>query len=254
MKIGSTPRASEEDLTHDAHCLESANADLMRAEAEGNSEALVRALDEFLAARKRMLARLVGSDVLLIGDPRVRAIIDRVRNGEPYPAETLASSIEAKFGVRLLTFDEFEIDQIGSDSLYSWISHVEYVEGMLETSPLVADVRLPSDLVGLVSEARQCFAFQQYTAVVALCRTILEGATRDAERGRAHEGSGRMCLDRVLRATPSHLKGEVKKLYGIASDHIHGKEPATRTHARDILARTLHAVTAFYDRSQANER
>jgi hypothetical protein len=117
---------------------------------------------------------------------------------------------------------------------------------------LLVDAHLPRDLIRYVQEARQCFAFQQYNAVVALCRTVMESAARDIERRRGRTPRKVTPISRgdlkrrVLEAAPRHLSGELRDLYEITSELIHGCKVVGRNEAHDVLARTLRAVGMFY--------
>src|SRR5690606_1002874 len=98
---------------------------------------------------------------------------------------------------------------------YSWYSHFEYVEGLFRMGSLIAGVGdLPRELGGFIHEMRQCFVFQQYRAVYALCRTAVEVSVRDVylRRGLANPYSS--AFGRVERYVEEHypnLRDRVRK-------------------------------------------
>ncbi|MFC1556954.1 hypothetical protein ACFL6I_19655 [candidate division KSB1 bacterium] len=75
---------------------------------------------------------------------------------------------------------ESEIEQLGLDLFYSWFSHYEYIEGFCSIGTLILEKgKIPDYLAHFLDEARICYAFQQYSAVYSLCRTILEITVRN---------------------------------------------------------------------------
>jgi hypothetical protein len=247
-------RKSQETLSREARRLKSADARVVKALAETDWNSLAKGITEFADARKKIMAASADLDVIQVYDSVTREVLERLRHGKPYVAHAVAESLETRLedGAVLTRFSESELDELGHELLYSWVSHFEYAEALLDTASLLVDVHLPADLVRYVSEARQCFAFQQYNAVVSLCRTIMESAARDANRRRGRaptkvtEISRGEAKRRVLEAAPRHINQEVRDLYEDTSELIHARKTASRTEARDILSRTLRAVSTFY--------
>ena len=248
-------RRKQEEIAREARRLRSAESRVVEAvAASADWEPLLEGVIEFSDARKKLLAFSADLDVIQLHDDVAREVLERLRHGKPYVAQTIAQSLQERLGedANLTQFSQTELDELGSDWLSTWFSHYEYAEALLDTASLLVDVHVPQDLARYVGEARSCFAFQQYNAVVSLCRTIMESAARDAERrrGRSSEKVTPIARGeakrRVLEAAPRHLAQEVRNLYEYTSELIHARKTASRPEARDILERTLRAVSKFY--------
>jgi hypothetical protein len=248
-------REIQKKLDEEARHLKAAEARAASAIAVSDMNSLCEAIFEFAEARKNILMASADLDVIQVYDSNTREVLERLRGGKRYLAHTVAEAVErhAKDGTVLTSFSPQELDDLGHELLYSWLTHFEYAESLLDTASLLVGVHLPEDLVRYVKEARRCLAFRQCNAVVSLCRTIMESAARDANRrrGRARNKvediSSGGARRRVIEAAPRHLNGEVLNLYHYTSELIHARKTASREEARDILARTLRAVSAFYD-------
>lgn len=248
-------RRKQEEIVREARRILSAERRVVETVAASTDwEPLVEGVIEFSDARKKLLALSADLDVIQLHDDVARQVLERLRHGKPYVAGNIAQSLQQGLGedANLAQFNQDELDELGTDWLLTWFSHYEYAEDLLDTASLLVDVHVPQDLARYVGEARSCFAFQQYNAVVSLCRTIMESAARDAERrrGRTSEtvtpiarGEARR---RVLEAAPRHLSQEVGDLYNYTSELIHARKTASRSEARDVLSRTLRAVSKFY--------
>lgn len=108
-----------------------------------------------------------------------RKILQAVVLGEELPLEKAFNDTPLE-GVFEDELSSEELEELGTLHFYSWFSHYEYVEGMYRVGALIARIgSLPENLGSFLQEVRQCFAFQQYLAVCALCRTVLEISVRD---------------------------------------------------------------------------
>src|SRR5690606_33063529 len=101
---------------------------------------------------------------------------------DPLPLEeTLAGTPFSDLLKDELSLDE--LNDLADLHFHDWFSHYEYVSGMLEAGALVARVEAtPPELDAFLQEVRQCYAFQQYLAVCALCRTAIEITLRHLVR------------------------------------------------------------------------
>jgi hypothetical protein len=112
-------------------------------------------------------------------------------------------------------------------------------------------------LVAYLGEARTCFAFEQYNAVVALSRTILEAAARDlCERLVLLEQTAgnvvridSQVFNQLIRAVCSgELLEQARKAYYGACPVIHGSRTVERESALRVLREVLHVVQMLYQR------
>lgn len=94
-----------------------------------------------------------------------------------------------------------ESDKVVSDEFYASFSGGEYVENkMLAGSIIVQLAQAPEHLERVVSEIRECFAYQRYMAVAVLCRTAIEIVLRDIYAKKDFETQGTYQYEQAQRA------------------------------------------------------
>jgi len=227
---------------------------------------LARYLTECKTLRESIRTALVNSPIIdLPGteNARVRTILNFIASGQLLPVEkALSGGI-----VKSLLADElanYDLDSLGAEALYSWFSHFEYAEGLLEAGSLiVSSGDLPQHLQSFVDEARQCFAFQQYNAVAALCRTILEISVKDiatskgilspdapnvmrlpGQEPKLHEIVNQL-LDSDRAFAP--LRRELREVRQSTNKVVHADRVVMREEAKKTLKQTLEVVHAMYE-------
>ena len=164
----------------------------------------------------------------------------------------LESQSEEK--VSLEALDDSEIEQLGSDLFYSWYSHYEYIETLYDIGSLIVSITIPEALKTYVSEARSCFAFQQYNAVYGLCRTILESAIRHSCERKGYLKRGGNVVDiesykpaeLINKAAKGDLRDRVKDIYSKTSTLLHGRKTIKSEDAKKMFRDTLKAVQDLY--------
>ena len=204
---------------------------------------------------------LVKFSVAKIHDPKTRNLIDKISQGNSFAIDNYNSKIEEITGLKVISDDVFEgisVDdenQFISDYLFSWFGPNEYINALCSIGSMVLGVSVPEHLQAFVHQARQCFAFQQYLAVYALCRTILEIAVRDVgqrkgklprDKGKVKQDVLRRFGDMKSKAVPKELKDEVGEIYDKASGLIHGNKTVGKADAADLFRRTLITIQALY--------
>ena len=139
-------------------------------------------LGEWIRVKKQIRLATLETSVLLIPgsvNKEARTIIQKIKLGEKLPLEKIfnGTALEELFEDEL---SDDEIDSLESDVFYSWFSGYDYVRDLYCVGTLIAGVgELPSSLSLFVDELRQCYVFQRYLAVYALCRTVIEITARD---------------------------------------------------------------------------
>jgi len=169
---------SPEELRQSADRLDELSRLVVRAYIDWNPELIGRLATEFAETKRRVQAHLIEyPSTPLPGDEAAtaRSILCKIAAREPLPAE------EALIGKIIdCDLDENDLEEIGTNELYSWISHIEYANGLFKAGALITNCgSLPNNLSIFLGEARQCFAFQQYNAVCALCRAMLDISIKD---------------------------------------------------------------------------
>lgn len=153
---------------------------IIKAIATWEVSSLAKLVVEFADRKKEILHFLLKNPIVNLASPNdtnnieAMQILQKISFGQPMPVE-MATSGGVISDYLSGELEEGEIDSLGSDLLYSWFSHYEYIEGLYEVGSLILSCgNLPTYLDTFVSEVRNCYVFQQYNAVYVLCRTMLE--------------------------------------------------------------------------------
>ena len=107
----------------------------------------------------------------------------------------------------------------------------------------------------LVRQARDCYAFQQYDAAYALCRTVIEACVRDICM-RRHLFPG-LAEDQVLferhkwstlchKVSSGELRGQLETLYEKLCLVVHSRKSVSKEEARTAFEETLPVVERLY--------
>jgi hypothetical protein len=157
--------------------------------------------------------------------------------------------------IKFEKLDDSEIEEL-QDLLYVWFSHYDYLEGLYEIGSLIMGYSIPQALMSYVSEARFCYAFQQYNAVYGLCRTILETAIRHrCERKGLIKADDDNIIDfesyrpseLINKAARGELRERVKNIYSNTSTLLHGRKTVSSPDAKKMFKDTLKAVQDLYE-------
>lgn len=253
------------DLISAALRLKQTEKALVKAVIESDREGVAKYLAEFVELRRDIKVAMLQHPVIQVPeatDPEAKRILRKVSAGEPFGIERATEG--TGLGDALLTeLGETEIDELGRDLFYVWFSHHDYIVSLYEVGSLVLSVgTLPDRLVGFVDEAKSCYAFQQYSAVCALCRMMLEIAVKDMA---IHCGVLRGDQDNVrsLERRGADLHGIIESLCELAafSKHraqlhqirrrgnqvIHGNKEISAEDAKQLLQDTLLAINDLYE-------
>lgn len=223
---------------------------------------------EFVRSKKELRTLLGPEGGPIVNLPgaaaeRARKVLNDIARQAPLDIEVFF----AEAGLSDLLDDKLtlnETDDIGHDVFYSWFSHHEYVEGLYEIGSLIlAAGALPANLSTFVQEARHCYAFQQYSAVFALSRTILEIALRDLclKHGVLEQDQGNIkqlktrflslydMVTDICAKVPAFavLQEELNGIRAKSNYIVHGNRPVTGKEAKSILHDALHAVHRLYE-------
>lgn len=248
-------------LTKSALRLKEINRLAVKAAIEGPSKELLKLLDEFRNVKKSIKISLIDTDIPKVDDKEAKNIINRIVNEHIFDADNMIARLENITGVELnvSSLEPEETDQLESDLFYSWFSGYEYVNGLYEIGALILGVSVPEKLVKFVSEARSCFAFQQYNALYSLCRTIIEVAVRDicTRKGLIEEKKDNVvAFERYQKDNISQLINKISYgslrrtikdiYYNKTSFLIHGHKTTKRAEAKALFRETMTAVQQLY--------
>jgi len=252
------------DLKKSALRLREVNRLVIKSTIEGSGKELYKLLDEFRSIKKSLKIALIDTSISKIDNKEAQQIINQIVGEHVFEADKIIANIEGltgkKYNVNELNPDE--TDQLEADFFYSWFSGYEYINNLYEIGAMILGVSVPKILVDFVSEARSCFAFQQYNALYSLCRTIIEVAVRDIckrkmlikeDEGNTvafkqyHRDNISQLINKISRA---ELRRTIKDLYyNKTSFLIHGHKTTKRTEAKELFRETIRAVQKLYSQN-----
>lgn len=245
------------ELTQLALRLRAMDKSVVKTIVEGRIVELPNLLYEYAELKKEIKTLLAALPIAQIQDQGAKDLLFKVSQEIPLEADKIIMAIEDQSGesLELEDLDDDEIDELGSKLFYSWISHYEYVRSLYQVGSLIVGFRVPEVLQAYVREVRESYALQQYNAVVALSRTILEAAIRHTcERRGLIQKSGQSVLDleayrpaELIRKVSSGAQRQrIQDLYARTSTLIHGQTLATADEALSTLKETLRVVHELY--------
>lgn len=243
---------------------------MVRAIIEWKTDKVRRYFSEYSEVKFQVRKVLIDQSVVNVPGSAaadVRAVLKKIAADEPLPVEQALAGGPLKNALPgPLSEDDFE--ELGRESLYSWMSHVEYAEGLYRAGALVvACGEIPKNLERFTAEARQCYAFQQFNAVCALCRTMLEISVRDlaivygliprdSEKvshlaARGHKPHGPDLQELIHRITEHtelrHLRDALHRIRQSTNAIIHGRRSMSESEALRVLKDTLSGIHRLYE-------
>jgi len=251
-----------EQLANDASRIDELGRSIAKACIEWDVEALAAQINEFTELRSRISEYLIANPVVSLDDETssaAKGIIRKLSTGKQLPIERALLANITECGL-----SEEQLEEIGFKELYSWISHVEYAQGLYEAGALVVGSgELPSHLEAYVREARDCYALQQYNAVCSLSRTILEVSVHALAReyGVLPQDYGNVAhlvpKDRMsfakliheLTSIPSfgYLRQDLHDIREKTNSIVHANCLVNRDGARKLLKQTLDSVHLLFE-------
>lgn len=240
-------------LQNDALRLSELNRLSIKALIESNLNDLQEYLNEYIEIKKRIKNNLIDNPTTQIHNHKALEILQQISENKPFHADNVISALEDMENSpgKFTSLTEDEIEELGSQKFYSWFSHYEYIEGHYEIGSLILGISIPQNLRSFVSEAKECYAFQQYNAVYSLCRTILEASVKliCEKRGLLRDRTGNVkpiedyrwsdLMHRVSRGT---LRDNLDRIYNKTSILIHGRKTISSKEARETFRETLRVV------------
>ena len=243
-------------VIEDARALIDADRRVVEAIAKSNLDAISNLLDDFGRKKIRVLAALAAHPAVEAVDSETQELLSRVQR--KFPTERLIETLTGG-NSDLNWFDELSDTEqwdLGSELLFSWFSHYEYVRNIFKVNTLILTVKIPSVLWVYVNEARNCFAFQQHGAAIAMCRTILEAAAKDLceRKGLLQKESEKIVeinpkvFHQLIKAVArGSLKRRAVRLYfHDACPVVHGDRSVGPEEALRVLRETTNLIQELY--------
>lgn len=248
--------ACKSELLQQAKTLISLDKKIVKAVVESDFEKISALLFEFRDTKISILKKFSELSIVENTDDESRQILERVQR--EFPTDNIICHLENSSAADSQFFDLSweEADDIGSDLLYSWISHYEFVRDLFKVNTLIFQATIPTGLRQYINEVRYCFAFQQYNATISLCRTILEAAAKDiCEKKDLFNPLGKDVIEinpeKFNQLIKAISRGELKKravklYYREACPVVHGDSAVTSDQALRVLKHTTEVVQKLY--------
>ena len=243
-------------LQADALRLVELDGQVSQALIEGDAEELRRALLAWIELRESVKMQLLEASVISVGDAKAGEILRKIADGDDLqPDEIVKQLLRRDDELTAEEFDDLDIERLGSELFYSWYSHHEYVRALAELRPLILRSDASQSVHRLVGEVKDCYAFQQYDAVFALCRMSIEASIRDicVRRGLLPEPDEKVILLEKYRwkelrdkVSIGSLNEKLEILYGRLCEVVHARRSATAGEARAMFRRTLSLIEELY--------
>ncbi len=242
-------------LQDDLVALAALDRRVVRAVIEARRDDLKTAMTEYQSLRKSIRAHVLDQPAVSIPDADAAALLQKITTGEGLPTDKVIERLYAGSGQLSEEFDEDELETLGSELLYSWFSHYEYISGLAELRPLVVRGSVGESVSRLVRQVKDCYAFQQYDAAYSLCRTVIEGSIRDICVRRElfpDRGENVILFERFTwgqlreRVSSGILRDQLHSLYSRLSEVLHGRRSVSKDEARHAFEDTLQIVEQLY--------
>ena len=246
-----------ETLIRDASELIEIDRKIVKAIIESNFENLSTLISEFRDRKIKVQKGLAELGVVEAADDSQKEVLMRVQR--EFPTDTVIKQWEKSRGedVSFYELSDKEIDELGQDLFYVWISHYDYVRNIFKLNTLILQATIPEGLRGYIIEARACFALEQYNAAVSMCRTMLEGAARDlCEKRGFLELHAKNLINinpkdvfnqLIKRVSSGKLKRRAFKIYyRDACPIIHGDRSMNGDEALRVLRETMDVIQELY--------
>jgi hypothetical protein len=155
----------------------------------GFFEEAIRLAAAAFAARNEILEDFKDVTELTIIDKRVLRTLDAIRHDDKFYSiafhENIAEMLNANaendadrisLSIHDVLHDKF--DDLFSE-FHSWFDIIGYYFDKIKVGPIISSLKVPAHLLSYFDELKESYAFGQYKASTALCRTLLEIAMYD---------------------------------------------------------------------------
>ena len=225
--------------------------------AEKNVGDLVGAVREYRKLRKNIRTLLLSQSISSLNDVTATDILKKITTGEGLPTDRIIEYMLTETGSNQSPdeFNDADLNTLGSDLFYSWFCHIEYIAGLSELRPLIVRASVRKNIVQLVEQIKNCYAFQQYGAAYSLCRILIEASIRDIcvrcnlfPNLEENEVLNEKFTWKELREKVSSgsLEEDLKELYSKLSKAIHARKTVSKDEANLAFEKTLQVIEDLY--------
>lgn len=217
----------------------------------GNFETLA----EYEIERKKAIKEITTEEgVSVINDQSAYNFFNQIHPRDTSKCGKIITALTADPSGDYDAFDDAEISEMAMNWFYTWTSGDTYVRNLLQVGKLVLKVDVPNNLHAFVEAARKCYALDQYLAVGALSRTIIEAflthLCNEVEQPPELDEHGHpktSSLFEIASKGDKGIKRRLRSLHGRASSTIHGDKTVDWKRSKDILEESIALVQEVYD-------
>ncbi len=261
-----------DEIAQNALRLKELNKLIIKAIANSDINQFIELVAEFNHLKKQIRSFAFEHPIVNLNEIKfteARKIVQTILSGERFPVENAltGSSIDEFLKGEL---EEYEIEQLGSQLLYSWFSHYENIRDLYEIGALTLSCgKIPENLSTFVNEARHCFTFQQFNAVFALSRTILELCVKDIATRNNLISSDHPNVRQIAARIPdlynlinllcdsfaeyNKLRRDLHRVRIKTNSIVHGTRLVNKEEAKVALRDTLQVVHNLYQTETVNQ-
>jgi len=144
----------------------------------------IRIASEAFAARNEILDDFKDVTELRIIDKQVLKVLDNVRRCDKFYSiafhenigEMLNAKTENETDKISITIEDVLHDKFHDlfSEFHSWFDLIGYYFNRIQIGPIISSSKVPSYLLSYFDELKESYAFGQYKASTALCRTLIE--------------------------------------------------------------------------------
>ncbi len=126
-------------LQEDALKLAELDQQICRTIISGNINELGRLLKKYVRLRDSLKLEMLGKPVISTENSKTSKAFRKIIGSDGLPSDIVVEQVLKLDGndSSAEVFDEFEFDELGSNLLYSWFSHYEYVSALAKMRPMI---------------------------------------------------------------------------------------------------------------------
>lgn len=258
LSLGDFTEYTDMSIQDDLLKLAELNKRVIQAVLDDDQTGLINALTDYQTLRKSLRTHFLDQTTASIDSVDAAEILHKICGGDGLATDKLIESLssESEPDRPFAEFGDEELAAIGSDLFYSWFSHYEYITGLAELRPLVIRSPVGESVSGLLRQVKDCYAFQQYDAMYALCRTVLEASIRDIcllGKLLPHLSDNEILFEHItwkqLRNAVSSDPIQERRLVCLYSELcsvVHARKSVTKDEARLLFEETIQVVEQLY--------
>lgn len=251
--------------------LQALTAQYESTKESGDVMGMVGLIFEFRDLRVELIDLSISSGVIKTETDQERALVRAVIKDDPsFPLNSALTVLFEKILPHNFNgtaapeiFSQEAFQDLAEEHFDSWFSSWGYISAMMQVGSIVVHADVDEHLKTIVDEIKQCYAFEQYHAVVILCRTLLETSmrsigvrqgeiTEDYDTQKFYDNYPPSKLFEIV--SKGLFRKELSKIYYEISEIVHGLESVDNREAVEVMKKTFSYVERMWDYNFDNEK